>query len=277
VIRSTIILTVFISLSLRGQIKFSGTIIDKTTRRPVEYANIGLFEKGIGTVCNSFGLFDLVIPNDLLNSSIVIAHIGYENVTLKIAELISNPTGLKIELKPSLITLQEITVLASEQVSLGYRPNGNKVTGFFKAAGLGLEGATLVKNADIVVLTQFNLNIIKIPFDSLKFRLNIYSIKKGNPSAKINTKDVIFTITKADTGTYSLSLIDENIHVTNDFICAIELIELFGKSAEDAEFLFSAIPNKDGFIYKKAISFGSWERIKKHSLCFWFNGKMASM
>lgn len=268
----TIILTTF-QLFVYGQIKLSGTIIDHTTQSPIEYANIGLPDKDVGTVCNSLGKFNLVVPNDLLNNLLVISHLGYETQTLKINELKSNPAELMIALKPSPIILQEATVSASQQVSLGYKPNGNKVNGFFKAAGLGLEGGTLIQNTEQVALTQFHLNILKIPFDSLKFRLNFYSVKKDLPADKINLKDIIFSITKTDTGLYSLSLVRENIQVTDNFICTIELIELFGQSAENAGFLFSAIPNKAGFIYKKTISLGRWEKIKKYSLCFWLTGK----
>lgn len=256
-----------------GQIKLSGTIINKTTQQPIEYANIGLLEKGVGTVCNSLGKFDLIVPNDLLNNSLLISSLGYETETLKINDVINNPSELIIQLIPKAIILQEITISASKQVNLGYKPNGNQVTGFFKATGLGLEGGTLIPNNGQVTLTQFNLNILKIPFDSLKFRVNFYSVKKEKPFSKINSKDIIFTITKADTGLYSLPLANENLQVTDNFICSIELIELFGQPAENAEFLFSAIPNKDGIIYKKPISLGSWDRIKKYSLCFWLVGE----
>jgi hypothetical protein len=274
--KNKIIFLLFLTISQSfafGQIKLSGTIINNTTRQPIEYANIGLLEKGVGTVCNSLGKFELIIPNDLLNNSLIISSLGYETETQKINDIKNNTTGLIIELKPIAIVLQEITILASRQVSLGYKPNGNQVTGFFKATGLGLEGGTLIQNNGQVTLTQFNLNILKIPFDSLKFRVNFYSVKKDKPFTKINLKDIIFTISKADTGLYSLPLVNKNIQVTDNFICSIELIELFGQPAENAEFLFSAIPNKDGFIYKKAISLGSWDRIKKYSLCFWLVGE----
>jgi hypothetical protein len=256
-----------------GQIKFSGTIINKTTRQPIEYANIGLLEKGVGTVCNSLGKFELIVPNDLLNNSLIISSLGYETATQKINDIKNNTTEIIIELKPIAIILQEITILASQQVSLGYKPNGNQFTGFFKATGLGLEGGTLIQNNGQVTLTQFNLNILTIPFDSLKFRVNFYSVKKDKPFSKINLKDIIFTISKADIGLYSLPLVNKNIQVTDNFICSIELIELFGQPAENAEFLFSAIPNKDGFIYKKAISLDRWDRIKMYSLCFWLVGE----
>jgi len=273
---SKIVTTLFLilfQLFVYGQTILSGTIIDKSTQLPIEYANIGILEKGVGTVCNSLGKFNLIISEDLLNNYLAIDHIGYENTTIKIIELISQSTELKIELNPSSIILKEVTILASQQVNLGYKPNGDQVKGFFQADGLGLEGGTLIQNNGKVQLKKFNFNILKIPFDSLKFRLNIYSLKKNNPSTKVNTRDIIFTISKADTGLYSLPLVNENIQVTDNFICTIELIELFGQSAENAEFLFSAIPNKDGFIYKKTISLGRWEKIKKFSLCFWLTGE----
>jgi hypothetical protein len=256
-----------------GQVKLSGTIINHETRQPIEYATIGILEKGVGTVCNSLGEFDLLIPKDLLNNSLLISSLGYETETLKISDIKASPVGLMIELKPTAILLKELTVIASRPVRLGYKPNDDQVTGFFKAAGLGLEGGTLIQNNERVRLTQFNLNIIKIPFDSLKFRLNIYSVDKRRSFSKINSRDIIFTILKADTGLYSLSLVNENIQVTDNFICSIELVELFGQAPENAEFMFSAIPNRDGFIYKKPISFGRWEKIKKYSLCFWLVGE----
>lgn len=266
-----LLLTIF-QLGAAGQIKLAGIIIDKTTRLPVEYANIGIPEKGVGTVCNSQGRFELFVPGELVNYDVIVSHIGYESATIKTTQP-TNPLTLKIELNPSSITLKEVSITSSQQVNSGYQPGDDKVKGFFKAAGLGLEGGTLIQNTGNVKLTQFNLNILKIPFDSLKFRLNIYSIKKGNPSAKLNTRDIIFTIRKSDIGKYTVPLNDENIQVTDDFICTIELIELFGQNAENAEFLFSAIPAEDGFIYKKTISFGCWERIKKYRLCFWLTGE----
>lgn len=256
-----------------GQVTLSGTVIETSSNKPVAYANIGLMEKGVGTVSNPKGQFELTITEDLLNNLLFVSHVGYEIVTLDIQELKNNSASLIIELVPLETTLQEVVVKASKPVSLGYQPNGNKVKGFFKASGLGLEAGTLIKNSEPTELLEFHLNILKIPFDSLKFRLNIYSVSKSEPLSRINTDDITFTVTKADTGHFSLPLTERNVQVTDDFICTIELIELFGRSPKNAEFLFSAIPNKKGLIYKKEISLAKWERIKKYSLCFWITGK----
>lgn len=256
-----------------GQVKVKGTITDKNTLQPVEYANIGIFEKGVGTVSNTDGNFEFIIPVEFKDNPITVKHLGYKDVIVNITEVNSDPSSLKIELEPSVSELKEVIISATRETNIGYKPNGEQVKGFFKAAGLGLEGGTLIKNNGQILLTQFNLNILKIPFDSLKFRVNFYAVKNNKPYETINKKDIVFTVLKSDTGAFSLPLQNEKIQVTDNFICAIELIELFGNNAENAEFLFSAIPNKEGVIYKKTISMGKWERIKNYSLCFWFNGK----
>jgi hypothetical protein len=56
-------LTLFQSFAF-GQIKLSGTIINNTTRQAIEYANIGILEKEVGTVCSSLGKFDLLVPTN---------------------------------------------------------------------------------------------------------------------------------------------------------------------------------------------------------------------
>ena len=256
-----------------GQVKVKGTITDKNTLQPVEYANIGIFEKGVGTVSNTDGNFEFIIPVEFKDNPITVKHLGYKDVIVNITEVNSDPSSLKIELEPSVSELKEVIISATRETNIGYKPNGEQVKGFFKAAGLGLEGGTLIKNNGQILLTQFNLNILKIPFDSLKFRVNFYAVKNNKPYETINKKDIVFTVLKSDTGAFSLPLQNEKIQVTDNFICAIELIELFGNNAENTEFLFSAIPNKEGVIYKKTISMGKWERIKNYSLCFWFNGK----
>ncbi len=256
-----------------AQVQVKGTITDKKNQLPVEYANIGIFEKGVGTVSNTDGNFEFIIPIELKDNPITVKHLGYKDVIINAIEINANSISLKIELEPSINELKEVTINATRETNIGYKPNGEQVKGFFKAAGLGMEGGTLIKNNGQVLLTQFNLNILKIPFDSLKFRLNIFSVKNNKPYEKINTKDIVFTVKKSDTAVFSISLQDEQIQVNDNFICAIELIELFGQNTDDAEFLFSAIPDKEGLIFKKTISMGKWEKVKNYSLCFWLNGK----
>lgn len=255
------------------QITISGTITDVATGLPVSYANIGIFEKEIGTVCNLYGKYELVVPSEWEQQAISVTHVGYENAAIYLALSDSSSTTLNISLIPAINNLQEVVINSADEIEIGYHPNGNSVNGFFKATGLGLEGGTLIKNNDSMEITQFNFNVLKIPFDSVRFRLNFYEVKNNKPGGKVNSKDIVFTVLPSDTGFFSVPLEEANIIMSDDFICSIEWIESFGKPTQDAEFLFSAIENKHGSIFKKTISMGKWERINNYSLCFWFDGK----
>lgn len=266
------LLLVSLQWQAMGQTQLSGIVLDKTTQQPIEYANIGIAGKNIGTVCNAHGKFELELPNDRLHDYLIVYHLGYEMAKLKIEDLLTNPLLITIELKPSPVVLEEITISDTRPVKLGHRPNDRSVKGFFNASGLGLEGGTLVKNKGTLLLTSFHFHILKIPFDSLKFRLNFYTENKKEPAQSINAKDIIFTVTQADTGHFSLSLMEEKIQVTGNFVCTIELVGVFGQAPRSAMFIFSAVPDRKGLVYKKPVSFGQWEKIKKYSLCFWFTG-----
>lgn len=268
IVNTWILLIGFHTLSF-GQIKWGGIIIDQTTKQPIPYTNVGFFEKGVGTVSNNEGRFELIIPKELMNEDITFYHMGYEKLMLK-SSFSENST---IELIPTAVALKEVAIVATDEINIGFKPTDNKVTGFFKAEGLGMEGGTLVNSEGTFLLTEFYLNVLKIPFDSLRFRLNFYTVKRHKPFERINSKDILFTLTNSDIGNFSVPVSSDNIQVTNQFICTIELVELYGKEVENAEFLFSAIPNSEGEIFKRGISLGKWERIKNYSLCFWFDGK----
>lgn len=254
-----------------GQWKISGIIRDRTSQAVVAYCNIGIPEKGIGTVCNEQGRFELMIPQEFAGEELLISHLGYEDHKVQISELAKTAGDVKIELQATEIKLPEVAVHAQQQVTIGYKPTADAAKGFFRAEGLGMEGGTLIKNEDTIALSVFHMNILKVPFDSLKFRLNMYAANKQRVAEKLNSRDLLFTITKGDTGIYSLPL--EGVPIPGDFICSIELVELYGQPPEGAEFLFSALQGKEGIIYKRGISMGKWERLKKVSLCFWFDGR----
>ena len=269
------ILFVLISLcsTAFGQIKLTGIVRDKISKEPIEYANIGIKEKAIGTVCNSSGQFELLIPDNLKNNTLSISHLGYKEFALILSKEKNLSGKLEIYLEPIAFELKELTISAQKEITMGYKPSGNSVKGYFQATGLGGEGGTLIRNKDSIVLTSFNLNILKLTFDSLKFRLNFYDVRNRKPLTKINKKDHLFILSQRDTGIYTVALDDEQINISNDFICTIELIEIFGQNNKNAEFLFSAKPDNEGLTYRRMISYGKWEKFKKYSICFWLKGR----
>jgi len=177
------ILSIFIFLFfgfLFGQLQQSGFIVDQTTQQPIEYVNVGIVEKSIGTVCDQQGRFALVVSNDEENSVLTITRLGYQTTTISGIKFNDIPK-VKIEMIPVVKELSEFTFSGKDRIELGYRPQDDAVKGYFKVEGLGIEGGTLIRNSDTVQLTSFNMNILELHYDSMKFRLNLYNLKKGRP------------------------------------------------------------------------------------------------
>lgn len=74
------------AFSVKGMIKIRGKVVDKTTREPVPYANVGVTGTYIGTASNMDGEFELKIPQRYRNDSMYISAVGFENQKLSIAK-----------------------------------------------------------------------------------------------------------------------------------------------------------------------------------------------
>lgn len=262
---------VFISFIGFSQNKVSGTILDINTQLPIAYVNIGFSEKGIGTVSDINGQFELKIPVELEKEVLQISHVGYENRSISIQQLLKSSEPIEILLVSDIVELNAITINASEYQVLGYKPSDDRVKGFFEAKGLGAEGGTIIRNRESCLLTNFYMNITKFTFDTCVFRLNLYSIKRNKPHQKVNQKDILFSVSKADTGRFHVNLNEQQLVVGVDFICSIELVEIKGKQHGEIE--FSAMIDDKGVTIRRLISFGRWEKFKGYNLCFWLEGK----
>lgn len=53
----------------------------------IEYVNIGILEKNTGTVSDVNGIFNINIPDSLVNDSLTIRHINFQTIYLCIKDL----------------------------------------------------------------------------------------------------------------------------------------------------------------------------------------------
>ncbi len=69
---------------VKGQV-FSGIVKDKK-RNPIEYVNIGVPLKNIGTVCDLNGNYTIDLTNQSGSDSLVFSCIGFETYSITIKE-----------------------------------------------------------------------------------------------------------------------------------------------------------------------------------------------
>lgn len=252
---------------LSAQDLFKGKIVDDSSSENLSYVNIGVIGKSIGTVSDLDGNFEIKINDKNDADTIRFSMIGYEPLEMIVAdfkkELKSNKT---IQLKQSVTELKQATVTGKDLIEkvLGNETQSENVTGTFGTDVLGNEiGVVMkVKKKRMTYIKDFNFSIAKNEYGKLKFRLNIYEMKKGMPDKNILPEN-IFVETEIEQGLVRVDLTKFNLWVEKDFLVALEWIEDLGEGGLhfSARFLGAPMMARDA-------SQGDWEKISVASLGF---------
>lgn len=104
-----LILSIHSASHAQHYLTITGTITDSLSKAPVEYANIAIRGKGLGTVSNTDGRFELHIPQESQKDTLAVSFIGYSTFTACVCDI---PEGqlLTIKLAPAHIELARIVV-----------------------------------------------------------------------------------------------------------------------------------------------------------------------
>lgn len=247
----------FIFNSAFAQKICKGVLLDSTTNKPVEFANIGIVGKGFGTVTNENGEFNFTVPDSLEKESIKISMIGYKPKTLNYAAISAQP---KIRLAQAVTNLNEIAI-SVKKTKVKIAGNETKTThvtaGFIKNT-LGAELAIKlnIKNPK-TQLRKFYLNIARNSIEKPIFRFNVYNKdENGKPKENILTQNVIIEL-KENTGLIELDLTPYNLFVDEDVFISIEWIKDLG----DVKGLYFSAKLVGSPTYFRQASQDEWHKI----------------
>lgn len=235
-----------------------GRLIDASTRQSVEFANIGIVGKGLGTVSNENGEYNLSVPDSLLNDLLKISMIGYKSESFSIKDF---QKLSEIKLVESATVLNEVAVSVKKTKTkiLGNNTKTKSISGGFKNNSLGAEmGVRLNIKHPQTHLRKLMFNINSNSLDKLPiFRLNIYALDKhGNPLENILTQNIIISpIEKI--GYIEYDLTPYTIFVNDDVVVAIEWIKDLG----DAKGLYFSTKLVGSGTYYRQISQDKWQRL----------------
>ena len=177
-----------------AQIRIRGLVTD-TQNKPIPYVNIGIFNKGIGTISNEDGSFSLQIPPQHQGDSIMFSAIGYETLVLPSGEM------RLVVLKEKTTLLNEVTVTAKnakpKTVEYGNRywegPNGAQ---FLDTLYAGAAMAILI-NPDFApaYVVKSRIRIQLNTLGEFKIRLRLLSMNKltGLPDEDLLNESVVIT------------------------------------------------------------------------------------
>jgi hypothetical protein len=246
-----------LSLNIQAQIMCKGVVLDSLTKEPLEFANIGIPSKGIGSVSNEKGEFQFTVPDSLKHETLRLSIIGYKSVIVPILAMQANKP---IFLAPASVKLDEV-VINPKKIKikiLGNETRTKTVSGGFKSNLLGAEmGIRLnIKHADTYLrklMFQINSNTIgKSPI----FRVNVYAMgKDGLPGENILKQNIIIEPNEK-IGLVEVDLKPYSIFVSEDVFITLEWIKDLG----DAKGLYFSTKLIGSATYFRQASQDRWEK-----------------
>src|SRR5690606_35656036 len=153
-----------------------GIVLDSATAQPIEFVNVGISAKSVGTVTNAEGAFKVILnetikPMDTIKFSMI----GYKSKTFSIAEIKSILNAEKettIILAEAQLELPPIVVVSEKMKvkTLGNKTESKFLGGGFGSQDLGSEiGIKLNIRRKNTFIRDFNFFISYNRFDSLTF------------------------------------------------------------------------------------------------------------
>lgn len=113
----------------QGSFRVAGKIIDSLTQQPLQGASVFCQNTTIGTVTNANGEFRLSLSNG--GYDLVISFMGLETQSVRISNTMPGVTDLTIALKQKEKSLEEVAIVATNEVANGWEKYGQFLTDNF--------------------------------------------------------------------------------------------------------------------------------------------------
>jgi hypothetical protein len=168
---------------------FTGKVIDRSTKKPVAYANIYMIGSSLGTVTNAEGEFILKVPVTELNRKLGISNLGYKNLVINLSDLKDKENVIRIELAAT--PLEQVVIrtddpvellkMANRRISENYNNQPEMQIGFYRE--------TVKQNRNYVAVAEAVLDVYKSPYTSVTDydRVRIFKGRKSQDVKKMDT------------------------------------------------------------------------------------------
>ncbi len=276
-----LIFLITLSLGVFAQDQYKGIVIDSESKESLPFVNIGIVNKGIGTVSNIDGKFYLDINMSMFSNDDVLqfSSVGYKTIQLKISEINFDDTLFqKVAMQPEAMQLNEAVVSAkylkqkSDEI-IGFSYASKNKYGYWK--GDGSLGAELVTRIDLGkkkhYLKDFHFYVNENYSDSVLVRINVYKGGTIYPEEKLLQKNVTKMIGKSS-GKVTVDLRSYNLIVNEDFSIGLELLEVYGKRVG----LVLAADYRPSTSYRRYVSQGQWKTFRGDAMTFYLNTSVLS-
>lgn len=167
-----------------------GRVLGGDNNQPLANASVSVDLVNVSTVTNQEGYFSLRVPDNSINSHLIIRYLGYTNREIPIVTLINSPNN-HIVLIPSPILLSELHVVSGDgsqlvkdalrQIPGNYSPEPNMMVAFYRES--------VKKGSKYISLVEAVLDVYKATYRS--YSNDQARIYIGRKATDITPKDTV--------------------------------------------------------------------------------------
>ena len=245
-----------------------GKVIETESNTAIPYANIGIINRGLGTVSNLNGDFDLDISNVSTDDSIKFSSIGYLPKQFALRDFknqFNSKNFYEVSLTPHVIVLQEVTINSkpSKPLMFGHPTKSRFTKAGFTVNRLGHEIGTLFEREDssLLILDSVQLNFVSCTYDSVFIRLNVYDVR-GDEIKNILPENIFIHLSrKKALAKPIIDLTRYQLIVGKKYLISIELVKDLGELG--LKFYASLNVDRNPTFYRST-SHAAWEKAMHH-------------
>jgi len=225
-----VILLVF-NYSYSQNLTISG-IVKTNNNKKLEYVNIGIKEKNIGTISNENGKFLITFDKSFIKDSLTFSYLGYKNLTIKVEDIKSeNQNEFVLLEQPTELKEVVISTRKRKKKKLGTKSYVSMVAGYLWSRE-NFENRDIIEHAKYLNLKKpskiqnLNINLFNVFSDSITFRVNFYTVKDKLPNKKIHNIILTENIKKGwnsfDLNNYNLKF-EQPVYITFEWTISWEI------------------------------------------------------
>lgn len=235
-------------------LKIAGWVLNKNNNEPLEFVNIGIINKNIGTISYENGVFELEIPVQHANENLTFSMIGYKVLSILVKDVAEQLDTFYLQESP--IPINEAKIVWKKPVR---KKVGTRIHSPLASAPIDMEHAHLIEAENYPVkIENVNVFLNVRGMDSVLIRLNIYEAIENKPDTfPIKSKIINLMVKK---GWNKISFEQENIVMDEDFYISIS--QLLDYRATKKHFVSCAVTLlHSGHSFLRIPTFGEWTKV----------------
>lgn len=265
--KQLILFTFLCSFIVFSQEKTIKGIVTDSLKNPIQYVNVGVLNKPLGTLTNASGEFILNVDSSMNLDTLKISCLGYKSKEMKVESLINNKSEIQISLANYIEKLDEVVITSGKLKMYNEGKEKTKTSASVIFANpnyanqnlgseIGRKFSLGTKKPSI--LTHFKFFIRENNFELVKFRINIYSINNNRPVKKLFGSNIIVDVNNKGKGWVNVDLTKYDIKTQEDIIVTVEWLE--GSKDGSRLNLPIIIPSLGSTHYYKFGSQAKWQK-----------------